>query len=42
MREIEDASVKRAIQDKVNAFNAKSAVAVAVITAMYAVLPVRS
>ncbi len=42
VREIEDASVKRAIRDKVNAFNAKSAVAVAVITAMYAALPVRS
>ncbi len=42
VRDIEDASLKRAIRDKVNAFNAKSAVAVGVITVMYAALPVRS
>jgi hypothetical protein len=42
VRKIEDASVRRAIRDRVNAFNAKSAVAVGVITAMYAALPVRS
>lgn len=42
LREIEDASLARAIREKVNDFNLKSAIAVAVITALYVALPVRS
>ena len=40
LREIEDKTIAKRIRDKVNDFNAKSAVAVALATAAYCAIPV--
>lgn len=40
LREIEDKSIAKAIREKVNAFNVKSAALTAALTAVYLALPV--